>query len=217
MTDIEDIERNNIMNMKKYNIIREIDKHDNYELISNNPCDTSTFFHKNYNTMDELELRSIYNKIVPIQKIKSELLKHELLNFNIEMCDNMTLEQFKKQAMKLLYRYTCKAGGFNLDDTMWTCYSSKSKSTDYNIKTYEILFENTIDRENYDNEIKEFMNKIINVLNELSKNIKVEIDHKTTGNIRSILLWCVDIDQCDLENLDKTLEQSLDGSLEQNN
>ena len=59
--------------------------------------------------------------------------------------------------------------------------------------------------------------RIINVLNELSKNIKVEIDHKTTGNIRSILLWCVDIDQCDLENLDKTLEQSLDGSLEQNN
>ena len=98
----------------------------------------------------------------------------------------------KKQAFKIINRYHWKAGGFKIEDSEWILHKHDSKL--YDVLSNELLFENTLDRSDVDDEETErYMDHLTRHLNYLSKNIEVEYRYKNTKEkIVRVLVWATD-------------------------
>lgn len=184
--------------MDKYIFLHKLEEHKNYQnrLHNDKKKDTelAEFIFTNYNKMDDNELKVIALKCMDLNDVRRTLLSFELNYYSPSKQDKeLTLREFKCEAMQLLNRYQCKGGGFMLEDSEWAVHDCNSVK--YNVEENELLFENTInlvDKNDY--ETDNYLDLITNRLNLLSNNIEVEIRQKQHDyeKVISILLWATD-------------------------
>ena len=147
--------------MDKYNELVRIEKLKDYRYKENcNNIDIST------GTIDlNSDLKELLLKCFSDNEIKMHLLKYELINKKFELiCDNLSLIEFEEKALQIIERYHWKAGGWKIEDSEFIIHRfkdlpkglSKDLSKDYDINKNEIIFENTIDRSDLNDEETEF-------------------------------------------------------------
>ncbi len=184
--------------MKKYNTLHKLEYYNNFNADISNKSknekdELALYIHDNFDTMDEIEMRHMALKCLDMNKIKKILLSYELNNYKNKPITNMSLDAFLKQAIRVITRYQHKAGGFLLEDKEWKVYRHGCK--EYDVENNEILFVNSLDRSDVDDENTDlFIRKIVKQLNMISKNITVEIRQifKHKDKIAKILLWATD-------------------------
>ena len=179
----------------KYNYLLQLDKLKNYSCtIENNEDKTlATSIYDNFDKLDDLGRRNLLTKCLSNNEINMHLLKFELINKQNDDPENeLTLDEFEKQAFKIINRYHWKAGGFKIEDSEWIQHKHNSKL--YDVLSNELLFENTLDRSDVDDEETErYMDHLTRHLNYLSKNIEVEYRYKNTKEkIVRVLIWATD-------------------------
>jgi len=183
--------------MKKYNLMHLLEKQRNYKNEEPNKSQDekqqlAQYIHKNYNNMDEIEMKTIALKCLDINEIKKTLLFFELQNY-ICTPKQMSLSEFKNETMIIFNKYQSKAGGFLLEDNEWLIHDNTSSR--HEVKENELLFENTINAHDMDDgETNTYLKYLIKRLNSLSKNIDVELRQKDNDNSKmiSLLIWAVD-------------------------
>lgn len=136
-------------------------------------------------------------------EIKMHLLKYELVNKTFdEISNELSLSEFEVKAINLIEKFHWKAGGWKIEDSEFIIHKSDSKV--YDVLQNEILFENTIDRSDLNDEENEFyLNHLIRHLNSLCNNINVEWNFKGTKNKTArLLIWCTDANMSVKSNYD---------------
>ena len=179
----------------KYNYLLQLDKLKNYSctIENNEDKNLATMICDNFDKLDDLGRRNLLTKCLSNNEINMHLLKFELINKQNDDPENeLTLDEFEKQAFKIINRYHWKAGGFKIEDSEWILHKHDSKS--YDVLSNELLFENTLDRSDVDDEETErYMDHLTRHLNYLSKNIEVEYRYKNTKEkIVRVLIWATD-------------------------
>jgi hypothetical protein len=202
MSDIKQIETE----MKRYNTEHKLETLKNYNLfLSKDNIDKrlelAKYIHDNYNTMDDIEMQTMLTKCLDIHKIKSLLLQYELENYEEEELKKyMSLDEFKKKALYIFTRYQCKAGGFLMEDSEWIIHDKTT--TNYDVKENELLFENTINIIDVNNnEIDTYLFYIIKRLTSLSENIDVELRQQVKNKTVHLLIWVTDMTKEDIVGL----------------
>ena len=194
--------------MKKYNLMHVMDDGKNYaNMIHSYSKDVkqelAEYIHTNYNSMDETEMKTIALKCLDMNEIKKILLSFELKNYKHKhLSQKMSLNEFTNEAMILFKRYQSKAGGFLLEDSEWIVYDNTT--TKYEVSENELLFENTINTCDIDDdETTRYLDYIVKRLNSFAKNIYVEWRQKRNNHSRvmSLLIWITDKDK----NISKTV------------
>lgn len=193
--------------MKKYHHLHQIDIHNNYgrnvniwniNLFGQNKEEIkktklAEYIKKNYDHMDEKEMRSLVNKCLEINDVKRILLEYELQYYQ-EKPKEISLEKFIQKAKKILDRYQWKAGGFSMEDNEWII---NTKSTDdYHLKEYEIAFENNIyegELESY--EIQTYLGRLVSRLSKLSNDIKIKLRYLYDEKNKNVLILILAIDK----------------------
>ena len=189
------------LEMKKYNFMHALEEKKNYKNVIDSKTkeekqDLAQYIHNNYNKMDEIEMQIIALKCLTPIEIKKILLSYELKNYECSVpLKKLSLLEFKCQALNVFNKYQSKAGGFLLEDNQWIVYDSSS--TLHEIKENELLFENTIDMCDVDDdETDEYLECIVSKLNLIAKNISVEIRQRKNDGCKamSFLIWVTDED-----------------------
>ncbi len=165
---------------------------------SSNQSDTSiikldTYLYENFNKMDYEEKSRILIKVLSEQQIDSYLLKYEFFNYDHtpQTPKSLTLNQFKIISTKLLNRYQSIAGGFTIEDNNWTFHDKNS--TKFNIKSNELLLENTVcECDMLDDETNQFIIRLNDIFKCLSTNLKIEFNIKQEKKLIRLLIWIVD-------------------------
>lgn len=183
--------------MKQYNLFHQLEKISNYKNNINqsiNSQELAKYIHDNYNKMDEVELKMIALKCMDINDYKRIILSYELRNYKPQQkISIMSLDKFKTHALKIFSRYQCKAGGFLIEDNEWIVH--ENNSTKYEVEKNELLFENTINIiDENDNESECFLDYLVEQLNSIADNIEVELRQKQNeySKVISLLLWVTD-------------------------
>ncbi len=177
------IEREIIQYSKEHIVDKPIDSSDKEtnEMLA-------TYLHDNLDIMDEIEMRNIISKCFPIHKLKNKLLEFEFYNMPIVNQEReITLEQFSKEAESILLRYQSKAGGFCLEDNEWI--KNTSIDSEYPLRDYEVVYENTIDINDANNlETENYIQQLIDILNSLSTNIDVNVFYLEKKKQKAIMV-----------------------------
>ncbi len=176
--------------LKKYNNLQQLDNNCNKPscgLSIEERRDLARYIHKNYDKMDESEMKHIVTKCLDLNTIKSILMSFEFSYYNTKPTD-MTLDKFIVRAMSMFDRYQSKVGGFLIEDKKWVIHKSDSKY--FTVSENGILFQNTIDvLDNNDYGTNEYLNKLVSKLNKLSTNINVKLEFLEKKKITYVLLW----------------------------
>lgn len=124
--------------------------------------------YEKFNIMDATEKKYIFEKLLSDEFINHHLLKYELENLLPTKTTNK--QDFIKQCEYYLKKYTFKAGGFLLDDVLWTYYSDTTKK--YKLSENDLLFENSI-YINYknDSETLNFVNNLAQLFSKIDDNV----------------------------------------------
>ncbi|QKF93781.1 hypothetical protein QKU48_gp0323 [Fadolivirus algeromassiliense] len=181
--------------IKKYNILHKLEYYNNYNVDTSFKTkkekeELAKYIHQNYHKMDDIEMKHVVLKCLDQNKIKQLLLSYELDNYKMKSKKNMTFEEFKNEAVKILLRYQNKAGGFLLEDINWEIYDPGS--LEYDVKNNEMLFVNTLDKSDIDDEeTYYYLKKIVKKLNMIGENFNVELRQlfEEGDKIAKILLW----------------------------
>ncbi|ARF09808.1 hypothetical protein Indivirus_3_57 [Indivirus ILV1] len=180
--------------MKTYNYLVQLDKLKNYSYIVNNVNneDIAQLIYENFDKLDSTGKKKLLMKCLSDREIDRYLLKYELSNYNIKCNEELTLNEFEKKAINVINRYHWKAGGYKIEDSEWIIHRENSKS--YEVLANELVFENTIDRSDINDEETEFyMDQLIRHLNSLGTNIEVEYRYKNKKNKTvKLLIWATD-------------------------
>lgn len=178
--------------MKIYNLKHIIEKHSNYMLKNkSNDKELTNYIHDNYEKMSFEEMKNIVTKCMTQNDVKKILLEYDFYNYDctIDKKTYMSLSQVKYAVEKILNRYQSKAGGFKIEDTVWSYHNNESYQ--YTIKNYKIMFENTINKiDILDIETKKYLTRLELIFNNLAENIKCMI---TTLKIDGYGLYCINI------------------------
>lgn len=179
--------------MKIFNFMHNLDWYSDEDAIdasSEKSKDLAKFIYDNYHKMDDNEMKVIALKCIDIRDIKRILLNYELIHLE-QKIQKMTLNEFTVKAMNLLSRYQGKAGGFLLEDNQWTLH--RMSSTYYDVKENEILFENTMNKcDMEDQQTNEYLLNILKRLENISENMNIELRFKNRNKISHILIWVTD-------------------------
>lgn len=127
------------------------------------------------------ELYELYKLITPTKYIIHDLLKYELMNIS-PLRVQVNVESFIELAMFYLNRYQHKAGGFSLEDSDWTVYTSSNKK--YDINDNIVIFENSTT----DLRDEIYLDSICKLLNKITLNSKTKVKMPYTSPILWILL-----------------------------
>lgn len=190
--NINQIQTNFIDKISKYNNLHIIETANFQENLNNNFYD---HIFENFDKMDEIELRKIVHKFLSYRDIKKIILESEF--FNHRLSDNSSkiidLNEFEKISLKIFNRYKLLFSEFFIEDSEWTLY--KESTSKYTLQSNEILFENTIDLIDIDNEeTLNFLDMLIFKFNSISSNIKTKYHIKKDkhAKIAYILVWIID-------------------------
>ena len=186
--------------LEEYDKLHTLDSENNYgielELDSELILKHEQIAEYTYNNYDKLtieELKELISSCLTDKQIKHLILEHELKYYNINSVNNLSLDDFSKLVKHILNRYQCKAGGFLIEDNIWTLHTYQSKEHD--VKKNELLFENSIDLLDIENnETQIYLDRLEKRLNMIATNITVDIRYKTSkkDNLVWILIWCTD-------------------------
>lgn len=184
------------LEMKKYNFLYAMELERDYGLKDNNYVnkELANYIHQNYTSMDNVELKYVALKCLRENDLRYIVLNYELKHFRY-VPQILTLDQFQECAMKIFHKYQHKAGGFLLEDIDWVVH--KFNSTEYEVKWNERLFVNTMDKlDENDNETNEYLDLIIEMLQSMVSNIKIELREKSEkkDKISHILIWACEND-----------------------
>lgn len=175
--------------METYNLIHQFEHNSNYKNINleqnNNLAD---LVHNNIEKMDKNEMRILLNKCYSKDFYKKHLLIYEFKNLNLKPT-NDTFENFIKIAKKYLLRYNYVVGGYQLQDKQFRFYNYLT--TDYNLKLNEIYFENTVHKNLIDQKLKNYLERLVSILNSINKKVKVKYSIKQKNNTNWVLIHCV--------------------------
>ncbi len=179
---------------KLYNALQQMDMHRNYGIQHTNAdYILAEHIHNNYDHMSLEEMKHVVLKCLTEKDIRHILLKYEL-KYIQRKPSCVSLEQFKKIAIKYLHRYQSKAGGFRIGDCDWTIHDTTSRK--YTINANEIVFENTInDNELHTRETVEYLEGILRLLNSISSQVVVTLHTKfyDRDKIQLLMLKCKEI------------------------
>ncbi len=182
--------------MLLYDAQHRLEECENYGFNLSNNTDRNTtsianYLHDNFHKIDNEEMSFLLNKCLSLNDKKRFLLEYELKNYKETPCDVMTLQEFSEKASSILKRYSWRAGGFLLEDRIWTKYEHGAEG--FEIKENEIVFQNSVDKGDLENfETRIFLRRIVNRLNGICPNIKVKLEHKLFNSIIWLMLWVVD-------------------------
>ena len=147
-----------------------------------------SYIYETYDTMGSFDLFSCLSKCMTQQHMQHLLLKYELETYNPLPVEHLSLSQVKPLVSNILFKYTWKAGGFDIEDNEWICYDSDSHSR-YNVQPYELLFINTIHfSECYSDETLNFLKNITRRLESLAVNIKPVLKYKDEYKAKLVVL-----------------------------
>jgi len=181
--------------LKKYNNLQQLDNNCNNSvcnLSAEEKQELAKYIHKNFNKMDESEMKHIVTKCLDMSTIKNILMTFEFNYYNSRPVE-MTLDSFVNKANAIFDRYQTKVGGFLIEDKKWILHKYDSKY--FNVSENSVLFQNTIDvLDNNDYSTNEYLNKLVSKLNKISTNIEVKLELLEKKKITYILLWCDLID-----------------------
>ena len=145
----------------------------------------------NYDKMNNIDMHDLLLKCIDSNTVWLLLLKYELENYETIPTKYMSLEEFKENTLQIFARYQSKAGGFLLEDIDWVVHNSTS--TVYDVKENELLFENTLNIIDMDNDdIDNYLFHLIKRLNSLAENIEVDLRQQLKHKTVHILIWAND-------------------------
>jgi hypothetical protein len=201
-------EPDNLLILKEVNIKNEMKKyaqaHEQEAIKNYGYCKNTDFknldmkqqlaghIHKKYNKMSLEEMKNIVIRCMTKNQIKRILLEFELKYYE-EIPKKITLKKFTILAKKILDRYQCKGGGYYIEDMDWEIHTYTSEN--YDIKENQVLFVNSIDKmDKDDNETIAYMKRITKRINGLSEDIDVEYEFHDPeeDGINWIEIWCTD-------------------------
>lgn len=177
--------------LKKYNNMQQLGtKYDQEQSTTQNTKQLGKYIHDNYHKMDDLEMKQIALKCMDDNDIRNLLLTYEFTHYD-EKHNYMSLGKFQQKAIQYFNKYQNKAGGNLIEDETWIIH--KSDSPYFDVKNNQIAFQNTIDKI----DVKDFvtnayLNKLVDKLNKLSKNILVEMEYKERKKLTYIVIWATD-------------------------
>jgi len=181
--------------LKKYNNLQQLDNNCDKSvcnLSNDEKRELAKYIHKNFDKMDESEMKHIVTKCLDMSTIKNILMTFEFNYYNSRPVE-MTLDSFVNKANAIFDRYQTKVGGFLIEDKKWVLHKYDSKY--FNVSENSVLFQNTIDvLDNNDYSTNEYLNKLVSKLNKISTNIEVKLELLEKKKITYILLWCDLID-----------------------
>ena len=180
---------NEMEKLKNYNNDQNFSASDKSYLTSS---DIAQLIRENFNVMTLEEKKTILAKCMSVNRVNKELLEFELQHYK-QKPQEMTLNKFKKCALKIFDRYQWRAGGFLIEDREWTVHTDTSKH--YDVRQGELLFVNSVSNaDEDDNETSTYLKRLLHLLNTLCANIKVELryQHPKKDGIDWILIWCTD-------------------------
>ena len=204
--------------MKLYNLFHHLESEKNYmqkslmtkkqQLYSQ---ELAKHIHVNYDKMDKEELKYLAIKCLTEKDFRRILLDYELTHYHdedeISKNKDMSLKEFIKNGIEILNKYQGKAGGFYMDNYEWKVYDYNSISNidynnkfdkhkyQYNIYKNEAVFENTTSiYDSYDEHTIKYIDKLIEKLESLSKNIKIDLEVRKDRKNKTayILIWAID-------------------------
>jgi len=159
---------------------------------SNEPEELSNYFYDNYCKMDDDMVKEYVTKCMSPYFMRSIILRHELKHYKETIKEHMTLNEFNEKAIKIFQRYQSKAGGFMLEDTVWSVYKFGEDDT---VSKNEILYQNTLALcDSEDKELDEYFDLLKKRLRQLATNMDVEIrSHQDLkSKIEYINIWVTD-------------------------
>lgn len=162
--------------------------------IIGNDDTTTNFLVDYYDKLSDEEAVFIASKCMHPREARKIILKYEFTNRRMEPKD-MDMNTFIKEARKLIYRYQNKAGGYNIEDIDWLLYkpnSDTNRHKRYELKDDEIILENSITLNNlYQEDDKEYVDRLTELLNSLSDNIDVrKYIIETKDDVAWIIIKC---------------------------
>lgn len=178
--------------VRKYNHLQQLDAISN-EMTDQIPQEQKTnlakYIHKNYNKMDDMEMRRVASKCLDISEVKDILMTFEFNNYTRNEKE-MTLNEFTKIATYMFDRYY-RVGGCFIEDKEWIVHTPASKYFD--IPDNKIMFQNTIDSMDADDcATNEYLNKLVENLNGVSTNIRVKLEFIEKKKLTYITIWAKD-------------------------
>lgn len=187
------------INMKKWNDQHKLELNQNYGLDNGNSSNNdkhimAQYIKNNFDKMNSDNMKNTLIKIINDKRTKNILLEYELKYLKLQP-QNMTLDEFETAAQKILERYQCKAGGFYIEDRIWTVH--KIDSTKHDVKENELLFENSVDKYDFDdNDTQKYLKRIVKKLDSLSNDIKIDYNYKSSKDdgIIWLFIWCTHIE-----------------------
>lgn len=138
-----------------------------------------------YNEYNNNDIKTLFDNIISENFIRHNLLKYELHNY-IPLKKEMSMAELLDIIYNYIDRYQFKAGGFLLEDFKWKLYLPTDSK--YNLLENQLLLENsTTEYGSYNNETKEYLDKLIQLINNTS-NIKSKYKFKYTNNIVWVII-----------------------------
>lgn len=132
-------------------------------------------------------LQKNYNSI----NLKEMILTKEVMTYKPDQQD-MTLDEFTKTSQMILARYTNVLNdNYHIEDKDWTMYTynEQRKCHSYHLKENEIVFENTIINEYYNDNSILFVKRLADILNNLSTSVNVSYTFNRA--YRDKLYWAI--------------------------
>lgn len=169
--------------------------------ITNGNAYMAEFIHKNFNLMDESELKNVVTKCMTYDDVCHVLLKFEFENYNPER-KNMGVVEFKKLIRESINKFQGIVGGTHLRCRKWN-----ELITDKDIQLWNSIFSsyyeydetiylwNTVYAPLYENEETEYFLKTLkNYVNRFAENLQVcyFTVHNKRDDLRIISLKIVD-------------------------
>ena len=151
--------------------------------IKTNDSNYADYINKNLDKLEYDDKLSLYKKLFTSKTIDKELMEYELNNLIPKQTADFN--EFIKMAEHYLSRYTKKAGGFLLEDTEWITHLKGSKK--YDLLDNEVIFDNSIQRVDYNMETINFVNNIVKLLSKINPNMK--INAKTIDEPKEGIIW----------------------------
>lgn len=163
-------------NISNYGINRKYIDGDDITINETND-DLANIIHNHLHLMTSEELRLFAMKCCNEKDFKKILLRYEMENYIETKNNDISLDDFIKKVNKIIHRYHHKAGGYYLEDTIWTLH--RAETSKYFLTKNKAIFENTLNKINADDiETNIFLELLLNRLNSISDNIKVKLRFK---------------------------------------
>jgi len=184
--NIYKIDTNCIYDMTYINFIELTDK--TYKI--NDAITTEMSKEKNniLNNYSNEILYDLHNKIIPIDKIKQNLLTYDFMYGNLEtICE--TMNDVINLLLSELNEYQWTVGGFNIEDKEWIECTEKSRFKPH--ENQKVIY-NTIESHNVNNDLNWFIKTLITrVTKTIKTKNKLKIYYKTIEDETNEITWLI--------------------------